>query len=46
VATSTPTSPHVTLLLDEKQQLEACNVTLGKQIKELKAKMEELEATL
>jgi hypothetical protein len=41
VATSTPTSPRVALLW-----LEARNATLEKQIKEVKAKMTELEAAL
>jgi hypothetical protein len=44
---STSTSLTVTHLPEEKQQPpDACNVTLEKQIKELKAKMTELEATL
>jgi hypothetical protein len=45
---STSTSPSATHLPEEKQQqrLDACSVTLEKQIKELKAKMTELEATL
>jgi hypothetical protein len=46
VAMSTPTSPRVTLLLDKKLWLEARNATLEKQIKEVKAKMTELEAAL
>jgi hypothetical protein len=45
VATSTRT-PRVILLPDEKRQVKACNATLEKQIKELKAKMALLEAAL
>jgi hypothetical protein len=41
---STPTSPCVTLLPDEKRWLEAHITALEKQNKELKAKLAELEA--
>jgi hypothetical protein len=46
LATSTPASSRVTLLLNEKRRLEASNATLEKQVKELKAKMAELRAAL
>jgi hypothetical protein len=46
VATSTPTSARNTLLLHEKRRLEACNVILERQIKELNEKIAELGAAL
>jgi hypothetical protein len=46
VIASTCISPKVTLLPDEELRLVASNATLAKEIKELKAKLTELEAAL
>jgi hypothetical protein len=46
MAESARTPPCLTHQSEEKQRLDACEVALEKQIKELKAKMAELEAAL